>query len=174
MVFVSHEVPFAATSDRRSQVAGNGTEWEVKIIELSSSTRGGEQWAFLNLPIFTEVKKTVLKWRKKHYLRICQLYISSVINWIIVDECEIGQEPWVVNANVLNGLKYLFDIHILSQPNNGDDTFMTLILTLGVKFDSRSHFWCTGWLTSNIMAFHWSLRFQVYFNGNIWTPTLIE
>ena len=26
MVFVSHEVPFPATSDRRSRVAGNGTE----------------------------------------------------------------------------------------------------------------------------------------------------
>ena len=31
----SHEVPFPATSDRRSRVAGNGTEWEVKTIELS-------------------------------------------------------------------------------------------------------------------------------------------
>ena len=43
MVFVSHEVPFPATSDRRSRVAGNGTECEVKTIELSSPTSGGEQ-----------------------------------------------------------------------------------------------------------------------------------
>ena len=43
MVFVSHEVPFPATSDRRSGVAGNGTECEVKTIELSSPTSGGEQ-----------------------------------------------------------------------------------------------------------------------------------
>ena len=39
----SHEVPFPATSDRRSQVAENGTECEVKTIELSSPTSGGEQ-----------------------------------------------------------------------------------------------------------------------------------
>ena len=64
MVFVSHEVPFPATSDRRSRVAGNGTEWEVKTIELSSSTSGGEQWAFLHFFILTAVKKTVPKWRK--------------------------------------------------------------------------------------------------------------
>ena len=31
----SHEVPFTATSDWRSRVAGNGTEREVKTIELS-------------------------------------------------------------------------------------------------------------------------------------------
>ena len=31
MVFVFHEVPFPATSDQRSRVAGNGTECEVKI-----------------------------------------------------------------------------------------------------------------------------------------------
>ena len=43
IVFVSHEVPFPATSDRRSRVAGNGTECEVKTIELSSPTSGGEQ-----------------------------------------------------------------------------------------------------------------------------------
>ena len=38
-----HEVSFPATSDRRSRVAGNGTECEVKSIELSPSTSGGEQ-----------------------------------------------------------------------------------------------------------------------------------
>ena len=43
MVFVSHEVLFPAMSDGRSRVAGNGTECEVKTIELSSSTRGYEQ-----------------------------------------------------------------------------------------------------------------------------------
>ena len=59
----SHKVPFPATSDRRSRVAGNGTEWEVKTIELSSSTSGGEQWAFLNFLILTAVKKTVPKLR---------------------------------------------------------------------------------------------------------------
>ena len=64
MVFVSHEVPFPATSDRRSRVAGNGTECEVKTIELSSPTSGGEQWAFLNFIIFIAVKKTVPKLRK--------------------------------------------------------------------------------------------------------------
>ena len=67
MVFVSHEVPFPATSDRRSRVAGNGTEWEVKTIELSSSTSGGEQWAFLNFLILTTVKKTVPKLRKQNF-----------------------------------------------------------------------------------------------------------
>ena len=65
--FVSHEVPFPATSDRRSRVAGNGTEWEVKTIELSSSTSGGEQWAFLNFLILTTVKKTVPKLRKQNF-----------------------------------------------------------------------------------------------------------
>ena len=64
MVFVSHEVSFPATSDWRSWVAGNGTEWEVKTIELSSTTSGGEQWAFLNFVILTAVKKTVPKLRK--------------------------------------------------------------------------------------------------------------
>ena len=64
MVFVSHEVPFPATSDRRSRVAGNGTECEVKTIELSSPTSGGEKWAFLNLLIFiarirTKIKKII-------------------------------------------------------------------------------------------------------------------
>ena len=43
MVFVSHEVPFPATSDQRSGAAGNGIECEVKTIELSSPTSGGEQ-----------------------------------------------------------------------------------------------------------------------------------
>ena len=66
MVFVSHKVPFPATSDRRSRVAGNGTEWEVKTIELSSPTSGGEQWAFLNFFILTAVKKTVPKLRKMY------------------------------------------------------------------------------------------------------------
>ena len=67
MVFVSHEVPFPATSDRRSRVAGNGTECEVKTIELSSPTSGGEQWAFLNFIIFIAVKKTVPKLRKRYF-----------------------------------------------------------------------------------------------------------
>ena len=43
MVFTSHSVPFPATRDLRSLVAGNGTECEVKTIELSSPTSGGEQ-----------------------------------------------------------------------------------------------------------------------------------
>ena len=43
MVFGSHEVTFLASNDQRSQVAGNGTECEVKTIELSSQTSGGEQ-----------------------------------------------------------------------------------------------------------------------------------
>ena len=43
MVFVSHEVPFSATSDRRSREAKNGTKCEVKTVELSSPTSGGEQ-----------------------------------------------------------------------------------------------------------------------------------
>ena len=64
MVFVSHEVPLPATSDQRSRVAGNGTECDVKTIELSSPTNGGEQWNFLNLHNFTAVKKTVSKLRK--------------------------------------------------------------------------------------------------------------
>ena len=64
MVFVSHEVPFPAVSDWRSRVAGNRTEWEVKTFELSSSSSGGEQWAFLDFPDFTVVKKTVPKLRK--------------------------------------------------------------------------------------------------------------
>ena len=68
MVFVLHEVPFPATSDRRSQVAGNGNEWEVKTIELSSPTSGGEQWAFLNFLILTAVKKTMPKLRKMSFL----------------------------------------------------------------------------------------------------------
>ena len=56
MVFVSHKVPFPATSDRRSRVAGNGTEWEVKTTELSSPTSGGEQWPFHNFMNFAAVK----------------------------------------------------------------------------------------------------------------------
>ena len=43
MVFATHWVPFPATSDRRSRVAGNVTKWVVKTIELSSPTSGGEQ-----------------------------------------------------------------------------------------------------------------------------------
>ena len=77
MVFVSHEVPFPATSDRRSRVAGNGTEWEVKTIELSSPTSGGEQWAFLNFIILTAVKKTVPKLRKA-YFYILRKFLSVV------------------------------------------------------------------------------------------------
>ena len=64
MVFVSHQVPFPATRDRRSRVAGNGTECEVKTIKLSSPTSGGEQWALLYFLILTEVKKTGPKLRK--------------------------------------------------------------------------------------------------------------
>ena len=64
MVFVSYKVPFPDRSDRRSRVAGINTECEVKTIELSSSTSGGEQWAFLNFLILTAVKKTVPKLRK--------------------------------------------------------------------------------------------------------------
>ena len=41
--FTSHLVPFPATSDQRSRVAGYGTKCEVKTIELSLSTSGGEQ-----------------------------------------------------------------------------------------------------------------------------------
>ena len=43
IVFVSHDMPFPATSDRGSQVAGNGTECEVKTIELCSPSSGCEQ-----------------------------------------------------------------------------------------------------------------------------------
>ena len=64
MVFVSHEVSFPAKSDQRSWVAGNGTEWVVTTIKLSSPTNGGEQWAFLNFLNFTAVKKTIPKLRK--------------------------------------------------------------------------------------------------------------
>ena len=55
MVFASHEVPLPAMSDRMSRVAGNGTECEVKSIELSSPTSGGEQGFFLNVLNFTAV-----------------------------------------------------------------------------------------------------------------------
>ena len=48
-------------------MAGNGTECEVKTIELSSPTSGGEQWAFLNFIIFIAVKKTVPKLRKRAF-----------------------------------------------------------------------------------------------------------
>ena len=57
-------MPFPAKSDGRSRVAGNGTEGEVKTIELSSPTSGDEQWAFLNLHDFTAVEKTVPILRK--------------------------------------------------------------------------------------------------------------
>ena len=67
MVFIYQEVPFPAKSDRRSRVAGNGTECEVKTIELSSLTSGGEQWPFLNFIIFIAVKKTALRLRKRAY-----------------------------------------------------------------------------------------------------------
>ena len=70
MVFVSHEVPFPATSDRRSRVAGNGTEREVKTIQLSLPTSGGEQLAFLNFHNFTAVKKIVPKLGKLHLIRL--------------------------------------------------------------------------------------------------------
>ena len=81
MVFVSHEVPFPATSDRRSRVAGNGTEWEVKTIELSSSTSGGEQWAFLHFFILTAVKKTVPKWRKNHFIFFTPVHSADHAVW---------------------------------------------------------------------------------------------
>ena len=78
MGFVSHEVPFPAKSDRRSRVAGNGTECEVKTIELSSPTSGGEQWSFLNFIIFIAVKKTVLKLRKMYFLHFGTVFLTAV------------------------------------------------------------------------------------------------
>ena len=36
MVFTTHSVPFPATRDLRSLVAGNGTSWETKTISFSS------------------------------------------------------------------------------------------------------------------------------------------
>ena len=78
MVFVSHEVPFPATSDGRSRVAGNGTECEVKTIELSSQTSGGEQLAFLNFVIFTAVKKTVPKLRKYDFLHFSTVFFIEM------------------------------------------------------------------------------------------------
>ena len=81
IVFVSHEVPFPATSDRRSRVAGNGTEWGVKTIELSSSTSGGEQWAFLNFLIITAVKKTMPKLRKLTFPQILYSRAHCKCDW---------------------------------------------------------------------------------------------
>ena len=49
------------------EVAGNGTDWEVKTIELSSPTSGGEQRAFLNFLILTAFQKTVPKLRKSTF-----------------------------------------------------------------------------------------------------------
>ena len=37
MVFTSHTVPFPATRDLRSLMAGNGTSWETKTISFSSN-----------------------------------------------------------------------------------------------------------------------------------------
>ena len=45
-------------------MAGNGTECEIKTIELSSPTGGGKQCAFLNMHNFTAVMKNVPKLRK--------------------------------------------------------------------------------------------------------------
>ena len=73
MLFVSQEVSFPATRNQRSRVAGNGTECEVKTIELSSPASGGEQRAFLNLHNFTAVKKIAPKLRKHLYLHIRHL-----------------------------------------------------------------------------------------------------
>ena len=82
MVFGSHEVPFPAMSDQRSQAAGNGTECEVKTIELSSSTSGGEQWAFLNFHNFTAVKKTVPKLWKWTFFHFETHWVDEM--WMIV------------------------------------------------------------------------------------------
>ena len=64
MVIVWHEVPFPATIDQRSPVAGHGTKWEAKNFKLAS---GGKQWDFLNFLDLTAVKKIVPKWRKKNH-----------------------------------------------------------------------------------------------------------
>ena len=75
------KVLFPATSEGRSQAAGNGTECEVKTIELSSPTSGGEQWAFLNLHNFTAVKKTVSKFRKGHFLNFGTVFLAAAKLW---------------------------------------------------------------------------------------------
>ena len=46
MDFAFQEVPFPATSEGRSQVNGNGTEWEVKI-----------KWIVLNKMNLVELNK---------------------------------------------------------------------------------------------------------------------
>ena len=82
MVFVSHEVPFPAMSDRRSRVAGNGTKWEVKTIELSSSTSRGEQRAFLWKPKVSQCSgNPFLGWFKQqnlpHQWASCYLKLTT-------------------------------------------------------------------------------------------------
>ena len=86
--FVSHEVPFPAPSDWRSQVAGNGTKWFVKTIALSSPTSWGEQWAFLDLHYFTAVKKTVPKFRKGSWLVEAHWkHRFQIERFVIADPC---------------------------------------------------------------------------------------
>ena len=114
--FVSHEVPFPATRNQRSRVAGNGTECEVKTIELSSPTSGGEQWAFPNFIIFIAVKKTVPKLRKQNLLVEFHTKEVPVPAWSLV---ETNLDTWLVILSILTNCFWSFlvaaNIHLLSS-----------------------------------------------------------
>ena len=82
------------TEGRESRVAGNGTEWEVKTIELSQPTRIGEQPAFLYFQDFTCFwiygKWCSVKWRLRLpntlrlnlYLAKCTVHGSHVLRLV--------------------------------------------------------------------------------------------
>ena len=108
--FLSHEVPFPAPSDhRRSRVAGNGTEWEVKTIELSSPTSGGEQWAFLNFLILTAVKKTVPKLRQGFIPILKKLcgFFQAVLQRKPLSQCR-AERKWSCQGQIFPDLADLY------------------------------------------------------------------
>ena len=45
-------------SNSATKSAGNGTEWEAKTLEWSSSPSGGDQWAHPNFLDFIAVQRT--------------------------------------------------------------------------------------------------------------------
>ena len=130
MVFVSHEVPFSATSDRKSRMAGNCKEWVVKTMALSSPTSGDEQWVFssfwhgfLNCSEIVQIKKSSFLSAHLHLL------VKTIRLFLFLTRCHYQPfmtfgHSWLKMAPHWKQKTYNFE----ENTSNGEQKFLTCVL----------------------------------------------
>ena len=97
MVFTSHSVPFPATHDLRSLLAGNDTLWETKTFNFLHTSDGEqilipcEQKQDLDFPLFVYLKKEVPTSGNEYLFTVTGV---KKMKWICLSRSAISSHKW--------------------------------------------------------------------------------